>query len=163
MTTALFIGRFQPFHNGHYNALQSARKQYDRVIVGVGSAQHSHAPDNPLSLEERKQVITNCFPDIEIVGIRDRDDDDDWMDWIEANITFDVGISGNDHVRRIFTGRGHEIRHPDYLQIDYFSGTAIRDAIVNEQEWQDRVPDCSQAMLNRIGFAERVKAVRNET
>ena len=54
---ALYIGRFQPFHNVHLKILQKFTKKYDEIIIGIGSAQYSNTLDNPFTLEERKLMI----------------------------------------------------------------------------------------------------------
>ena len=54
---ALFIGRFQPFHNGHLKVIQNSINLYDEVIIGIGSAQYSNTTDNPFTAEERKLMI----------------------------------------------------------------------------------------------------------
>lgn len=58
---AVLVGRFQPFHNGHFEIIKHGLKIADKVIVVVGSA--SCAPDikNPFSLEIRKQMILGEF------------------------------------------------------------------------------------------------------
>lgn len=52
-----FIGRFQPFHAGHYKVLQTALEKSHEVIVMVGSANRPRTAKNPLTFEERKSLI----------------------------------------------------------------------------------------------------------
>ena len=40
MPTALFIGRFQPLHKGHIAVIKNLMKKYDKVLVGIGSAEN---------------------------------------------------------------------------------------------------------------------------
>ena len=54
---ALFIGRFQPLHNGHLKVIQQLSKDFDELIIGIGSSQYSNTLDNPFSSDERKQMI----------------------------------------------------------------------------------------------------------
>jgi len=54
---ALFVGRFQPFHNGHLHAVKSILGDADELVVVVGSAQMSHEPDNPFTAGERLEMI----------------------------------------------------------------------------------------------------------
>ena len=35
---AVFIGRFQPFHQGHLQVIQSGLEQADKLIVLIGSS-----------------------------------------------------------------------------------------------------------------------------
>ena len=57
MKTLLYIGRFQPFHNGHKLLVDDAFKHCDKLIVGLGSANARPSPKNPFSLSEREEMI----------------------------------------------------------------------------------------------------------
>lgn len=58
----VYIGRFQPFHNGHYAVMQEAAKQGKRVIVLVGSAFAPRSTRNPFTFDERKAMIEGNIP-----------------------------------------------------------------------------------------------------
>ncbi len=156
MTRALFIGRFQPLHRGHLHALTAASEDHD-LIIGVGSSQYRHTAENPLSLEERQRIIHTCLEEPDTIAIPDQHDDEAWMDWIEDRLSIDRCISGNDHVRKLFSQRGYEVAHPDYLQPDHISGTTVRERIRHEKDWDELVPDCSFTILEEIGFEDRVR------
>lgn len=53
----VFIGRFQPFHNGHYELFKEALNKADTVLIVLGS--HKKAPDidNPFSTVQREELI----------------------------------------------------------------------------------------------------------
>lgn len=157
MTRAFFIGRFQPLHRGHHHAIEAAMERYD-IVLGIGSAQASGTRDNPLSADERTRVLRGCFPDIETVTIPDQHDNEAWLDLMEETVDFDVGISGNDLVRRLLRSRGYTVEDPDMRDPDRFSGTAIRERIAAGEDWRDRVPDCALDPLEDVGFAERVRS-----
>lgn len=53
----VYIGRFQPFHNGHLAMLQQALAQAQRVIVVLGSAGAARSAKNPFAVAERQQMI----------------------------------------------------------------------------------------------------------
>jgi nicotinamide-nucleotide adenylyltransferase len=55
MKKALFIGRFQPFHPGHLDAIKQISEP--EIIIGIGSSQYSKTTDNPYSFAERKTMI----------------------------------------------------------------------------------------------------------
>ncbi|TMI56005.1 nicotinamide-nucleotide adenylyltransferase, partial [Candidatus Bathyarchaeota archaeon] len=42
MTTGLYVGRFQPFHLGHLEAVRHILSKVDELVVVVGSAHDSH-------------------------------------------------------------------------------------------------------------------------
>ncbi|EGF93729.1 cytidyltransferase-related domain protein [Asticcacaulis biprosthecium C19] len=52
-----FIGRFEPFHNGHMAVVRRALETCDRLIVLVGSAQSARSTRNPFSAAEREVMI----------------------------------------------------------------------------------------------------------
>ena len=58
MTTALFIGRFQPFHLGHLKDIQGISREVDKVIIGIGS---SNVMSRRLGDSERFIGITTVF------------------------------------------------------------------------------------------------------
>lgn len=53
----VFIGRFQPFHVGHLEVIQTALDQADKVIVLVGSSNQPRTEKNPFNFEERRTMI----------------------------------------------------------------------------------------------------------
>ena len=57
----VFIGRFQPFHNGHKHVIDTALKLAKHVIVLVGSSNTSPNTRNPFTFEQREQLILSCF------------------------------------------------------------------------------------------------------
>lgn len=57
-----FIGRFQPFHNGHYEVIRRALRLADKVIVIFGSARRARTIKNPWNVAERQVMISACFP-----------------------------------------------------------------------------------------------------
>lgn len=158
MKRALFIGRFQPFHKGHQNAARTALNQYE-LMIGIGSAQTSGTMDNPLSFEERKQIVQNCFPDVPIIRFEDKADNDVWTDMVEGAVDIDIVISGNALVRRLLGDRGYTVQDPDYLKPEEYSGTEIRRRVVAGEDWTHLVPDCSLELIERFGFAERVNRI----
>lgn len=54
---AVFIGRFQPFHNGHKAVIEQGLKIADRVLVLIGSANGPRSLRNPFTFEERHWMI----------------------------------------------------------------------------------------------------------
>ena len=58
----VFIGRFQPYHNGHHAVVTEALQQSDRVIVLVGTVFEARSPRNPFTFEERRDMIMLSVP-----------------------------------------------------------------------------------------------------
>lgn len=56
--TAVFIGRFQPFHRAHLRIVEKALEIAENVIISIGSARRPRTTKNPWSIAERKDLIT---------------------------------------------------------------------------------------------------------
>ncbi|MBL8590480.1 MAG: bifunctional nicotinamide-nucleotide adenylyltransferase/Nudix hydroxylase [Methylobacteriaceae bacterium] len=59
----VFIGRFQPLHNGHVAVMREALAAAPRLVVLVGSANVARSPRNPFTYDERKAMIEACAAD----------------------------------------------------------------------------------------------------
>lgn len=57
----VFLGRFQPLHNGHLKALRAAIDTSSHVVIVIGSAAGPSTPKNPWSWEERKTMIAGAL------------------------------------------------------------------------------------------------------
>ena len=53
----VFIGRFNPLHDGHIEVITKALKMAEHVIVLVGSANQPSTIKNPFSFDERKKML----------------------------------------------------------------------------------------------------------
>jgi bifunctional NMN adenylyltransferase/nudix hydrolase len=53
----VYIGRFQPFHNGHLSVVTKALQTANSLVILVGSAGRPRDYFNPWSFEERKAMI----------------------------------------------------------------------------------------------------------
>ena len=58
----VFIGRFEPFHNGHQAVIARALSLAREVIVLVGSANTPRSIRNPWNVTEREVMIRATFP-----------------------------------------------------------------------------------------------------
>lgn len=61
---AVFIGRFEPFHNGHVVDIKHALSIADNVHIMIGSAFQPRTIKNPFTYEERKEVIYRSLEQI---------------------------------------------------------------------------------------------------
>ncbi len=64
--TALLIGRFQPFHDGHLALVAKALERRDRVLIGVRDTYHNDDETNPFTYDEVfgriEEVLGKRFP-----------------------------------------------------------------------------------------------------
>lgn len=127
MRRALFIGRFQPFHQGHLDALEQIRAK--GVIIGVGSSQYAGTAENPWNYEQRKKIIKRGLQHFKrpykIFPIPDIKDDNKWVAHVEKIVgKFDVVYTGNDWVERLFKEKGYKVKKIKIRK--KISGTIIR-------------------------------------
>lgn len=67
---ALFIGRWQPFHNGHKYIIDRAIRQRKNVCIGIRDTEISE--HNPFTVEQRIEMIKRVYGDkVRIVVIPD--------------------------------------------------------------------------------------------
>jgi bifunctional NMN adenylyltransferase/nudix hydrolase len=98
MKTGIFIGRFQPVHQGHIHALGVAASQVDKLYILVGSANTCRSIKNPWTFQERSNMIrakmhANRIQNFEIIPLNDyRYSDTQWMSDVRATIEhYDMG------------------------------------------------------------------------
>ena len=156
-----FLGRFQPFHLGHYNVVDEEKEGYEEFQIIVGSPEQSRTERNPLNFEERKNLIQACFPEVEVVGIKDTEENPQESDpETEANKAwakefeekeFDVIISGNDKVKEIIeTHTDVKVERPEMFSERIYSGTEVRRRINSGEEWRYLTPECSHEVLESL-------------
>jgi cytidyltransferase-like protein len=93
---ALVVGRFQPFHNGHYNNILTAKTLADRVLVLIGSAQESGTERNPFDYATREKLIKDVFGDEVIIRpLNDLTNENDigahWGAYLLDQVKFHMG------------------------------------------------------------------------
>lgn len=59
--TGVFIGRFQPFHEGHVRCVEKILSEKDQCIILLRDTEESEK--NPFDIEKRKAFIRSRFPD----------------------------------------------------------------------------------------------------
>lgn len=58
---AVFIGRFQPIHEGHISIINDALRIAEKVIILIGSSNQSRTIKNPFTFAERKDMIDYVY------------------------------------------------------------------------------------------------------
>ena len=159
----LLIGRFQPFHLGHLDALHFALSKVDKLWVGLGSSNKSIEKNNPFSAEERKQMILDSLDDsiknrIDIYSIPDFENHQKWADHIDTIVPkFDIIFTNDEMTEYLYSKRGKEVSTIPFTNRDILSGTNIRDLIISDQPWENFVPNGTKKFLNQINAKQRLK------
>lgn len=89
--TAVLIGRFQPFHQGHAALLSIALNTAPKVTVVLGSAFQARSAKNPFTWEERAAMIACTLSEearaaVRFAPVRDYYDDPRWSDAVSAAV-----------------------------------------------------------------------------
>ena len=86
---AVMVGRFNPFHLGHKNVIESMIEDFGYVnhLILIGSCSEPPNLHNPFNYTERKQFIRTCFPNANVMGIPDCPNDNAlWYSLLEGYI-----------------------------------------------------------------------------
>ena len=157
----LILGRFQPLHNGHMQAIKDASNHDPDLVIAIGSAGKSNEKLNPLSGEERKEMIENILRcegiDGKVILIPNTDSDKYYVDHVEKQIGAkpDTLISENPWSIDLFTKAGYKIIVPDrHFEL---SSTDIRTRITNNERWEHLVPSKVADFMKSIDAIERIK------
>lgn len=99
--TGIYIGRFQPWHIGHTDALRQIFSECNQVYILLGSIQESRSQKNPWTPKERIEIIQKSIPSkdrekIKFYEIEDHPDDDVWFEKLQEILPENATIySGN--------------------------------------------------------------------
>ncbi len=147
------IGRFQPFHLGHLEALHFAITKVDQLWIGLGSSNKSRQKSNPFSTAERTQMILSSVDDfirdkIDIFPIPDVDNHKKWIELIDDLVPkFDVVFTNDTITRHLYSKQHVDIISIPFVDRDSLSGTHIRNLIACDQKWEHLVPAGTKKFL----------------
>jgi len=160
---ALFIGRFQPFHNGHLKVIQNFSNKFDEIIIGIGSSQYKDTIENPFSYEERKLMITKSLENIDVKNFRielipDIHNPPKWVEHVCSIINdFDIVLTNNSFTKKLFLDSGYLVQKTPIYKREIFSGKNIRNKIKNGEEWKNLVPKEVFKIIQNLNGEERLK------
>lgn len=183
MKIGLYIGRFQPFHNGHLSIIQQMSKEMDLSFIIIGSADKFEENRNPFTCKQRigmvETVLTNRkINNVKIAGgVEDQTSDRTWFAYTMAifgsgalryveKLNFkDVYVyTRNPTVDALFKERGFKIKSPKPFKPakgeKMLSATYIRECIkYDNDEWVRMVPGEVQYYLYDISGLATIKRV----
>ncbi len=88
----VFIGRFQPFHNGHLSVIEAGLQQAEQMIILCGSAHQPRSVRNPWTVAEREAMIRGAVKEAENARIHVAPlmdivyNDESWVRNVQATI-----------------------------------------------------------------------------
>ncbi len=155
---AVFIGRFQPFHKGHWWSLRQTLKIAERVVIIIGSVQEQGTKDNPWGFEERREMVERALKKLgekekkQVLGVgrvRDYPLDEDWVEAVKVEVERLVGkvsdwsrvvVVGNnswtnESLRRI---GGLSVWESGLYKREWYEGRKIREMMRRgDEKWKE--------------------------
>jgi nicotinamide-nucleotide adenylyltransferase len=159
-----YIGRFQPYHDGHHAMVERIAEEVDELVLGIGSADDSHTVHDPFTAGERIMMLTKAVAEFDlttyVVPLEDINRNAIWVSHVKSMCPeFDVAYSNNPLVVRLFEERGIEVRQSPMFERDRLEGSEIRERMVEGEQWRDRVPDAVIDIIDEISGVQRLKYV----
>ena len=159
----LLIGRFQPFHLGHLDAVLFGLSRTENLFIGIGSSNKSNESRNPFSAKERREMIISSIEPsmaerIKIFDIPDVGDHEKWAFEIDKIVPkHDVVFTNDEFTQTLFEKREMNVVPVVLKDREKFSGTNIRKLIADDKNWQDLVPRGTKKVLGLIDAKNRLK------
>ena len=164
MTRGFYIGRFQPFHEGHYAMVEQISEEVDELVVGIGSADQSHTVRNPFTAGERIMMITKTLVDLDLVSyavpIEDLNRNAVWVSHVQSmSPRFEVAFSNNPLVVRLFEEAGIEVRQSPMYHREEFEGAEVRERMATGGDWASLVPPAVVEVIAEIDGVDRLQRI----
>jgi nicotinamide-nucleotide adenylyltransferase len=159
-----YIGRFQPYHNGHHRMVEEIASEVDEVVLGIGSAGDSHTTRNPFTAGERVMMVTKAVAEFDVtsyaVPIEDLERNSVWVSHVQSmSPSFDVAYSNNPLVIRLFEEAGVEVRQSPMFNRTVLEGTEVRERMIEGGDWQSLVPGAVVDIIEEIDGIARLQQV----
>ncbi len=159
------MGRFQPFHLGHLDAIKEVLAKVDELVIVIGSAQYSHNLKNPFTAGERlvmiKQSLQEAGVDMKRVWIVPVPDVHLHMLWVSAvegyTPKFHALYSNEPLTRRLFMEAGYKVESISLFERQTFSSTIIREKMLKNENWTTLVPNSVTDFVNKIDGVNRLR------
>ncbi|NIS32031.1 MAG: nicotinamide-nucleotide adenylyltransferase [Actinobacteria bacterium] len=169
MTRGFYIGRFQPYHEGHHRMVEEIAEEVDELVLGIGSAGDSHTVHDPFTAGERIMMITKALVDLDLVTypvpIEDLERNSVWVSHVQSmSPRFDVAYSNNPLVIQLFEEAGVEVRQSAMFNREELEGSAVRERMIEGEDWRSLVPAPVAEVIDEIDGIQRLQRVaRSDT
>ena len=159
-----YIGRYQPFHDGHRHMVEEIAAEVDELVLGIGSAGDSHTTRNPFTAGERVMMVTKAVEELDattyVVPIEDLDRNSVWVSHVQSMTPrFDVAYSNNPLVVRLFEEAGVEVRQSPMFRRDVLEGTELRERMIRGRDWEALVPDAVVDVIREVDGVKRIRRI----
>src|SRR3990170_4754476 len=164
-TRGLYVGRFQPFHLGHLEAIKEVLKEVEEIVIVIGSAQYSHTATNPFTAGERLVMIRSALEEAEVdsaqVWIVPVPDVHLHMMWVSAvegyTPKFHVVYSNEPLTRRLFMESGYKVKGIPFYERQFYSSTIVREKMQRDESWRTLLPESVANFIVEIDGVNRLR------
>lgn len=146
MLPGLFVGRFQPFHLGHLDAVKQAFEKEKYLLIVIGSAEDDFTLTEPFTAGERYQMIEASLLSLmtrnhfAIVPIRNIHHYGLWVSHVESLLPpFGTVYTGSPLVRRLFL-ESQKYKVATIKKRLPITATDIRKRMIEGKKWGHLVP-----------------------
>ena len=161
----LYVGRFQPFHLGHLEAIKEALEEVEELVIVIGSAQYSHNLSNPFTAGERLVMIRRALQEanvdlarIWIVPVPDVHLHMLWVSAVEGYTPrFNVVYSNEPLTRRLFMEAGYKVKSIPFFERALYTSTHVREKMLKGENWTTMVPKSVAEFINEIDGVNRLR------
>ena len=161
----LLIGRFQPFHLGHLEAIRFGLSQVENLWIGIGSSNKGNEKRNPFTADEREEMISSSLDSaisnrVKVYYIPDIDDHEKWTRLVDSTVPkYDVVFSNDDFTQTLFQKRGIRVIAVPLKEREKLSATTVRTRIVADQNWEELVTEGTRKVLLKINAKDRLASL----
>ena len=163
---ALYLGKFQPFHNDHLKVVKKILKQHQKVKIAIGSSDDHHKKKNTFTYNGRKAMIIAALQEAniskrryQIIAVPDICNDKKYVVYVKKCVgAFDMFYTGNQLNLRLFRKAGCRVK--PIKRFSAISGTKIRKSIKEEKGYhQNMIPESVQKVLKKIDSEKRLQNI----
>lgn len=160
---ALWIGRFQPFHLGHLSMAKRILAEVEELVIGIGSAQYSHTPENPFTAGERFEMTRRALTaeglgKWVLIPLPDTGIHSTWVSHVASLVPpCDLAYTNSALVHRLFEERGWKVVELPLWERGTHSGTEVRRRMVEGGDWRSLVPAAVAAYLSLLRGQDRMR------
>jgi nicotinamide-nucleotide adenylyltransferase len=142
LTRGLYVGRFQPFHLGHLEAIKKILQEVDELVVVIGSAQEARV--------DLGRVWIVPVPDVHL-----------HMMWVSAvkgyTPKFEIVYSNEPLTKRLFIEAGYKVKGVSFYERQFYSSTLVRERMLADESWTTLVPKSVADFIKEIDGLNRLR------
>ncbi|QLJ52738.1 MAG: Nicotinamide-nucleotide adenylyltransferase, NadM family [Candidatus Fermentimicrarchaeum limneticum] len=165
----LFVGRFQPFHNGHMKAVEWILGRCDELVIAVGSTQRSFNRMEVFTAGERIEMMRRALKARKLDGrciiipVSDINNNALWVSHVNSLCPeFDVVFSNNPLVKLLFSEVGKKVVEVPLFDRKSCDGSHIRKLMLSGAKWKELVPkEVAEFIIQKRGI-ERLRSISKE-